>query len=101
MPPLKTIDCIYNYDHEKSQLLNDFFARQTDLDESNASVPYIAPHNVKSPLNFIIFTPVGVEGVLNSLVTENASGPNELNNQILKELAKEHSNPLLHSLATH
>ena len=48
----------------ESQQVDDFFTRQTDLDPSNASVPYIAFS--KFQFNADFFTPIEVESVLNA-----------------------------------
>ena len=69
---------------KKAQLLNDFFTQQTYLDESNAKLPNLAPFNGTSALDSIILNSIEVESVLKSLASGKASGPNGLNNCILK-----------------
>ena len=54
----------------------------------------MAPFNGTSELDSIILNSIEVESVLKSLASGKASGPNELNNGILKELSKELAQPL-------
>ena len=94
IPPLEKNGTVFVDEFEKAQLLNDFFTQQTHLDESNANLPNFAPFNGTSELDSIILNSIEVESVLNSLVSGKASGPNGLNNRILKELSKELAQPL-------
>ena len=57
-------------------------------------LPNLAPFNGTSELDFIILNSIEVESVLKSLASGKASGPNGLNNRILKELSKELAQPL-------
>ena len=63
------------------------------LDEQNASLPELTCV-ANSRLSSIVLTPNEVQLVLKSLPTGKASGPNGINNRILKELAMEISLPL-------
>ena len=54
----------------------------------------MAPFNGTSELDSIILNSFEVENVLKSLASGKASGPNGLNNRILKELSKELAQPL-------
>ena len=94
IPPLAINGCILNDDHDKARVLNEFFSRQSLLDDSNAVLPDLTPHATNSVLDTIIITPLEVESSLKSLDTCKASGPNGLSNRILKELSKELSTPL-------
>ena len=94
IPPLEKNGTIYVDEFEKAQLLNDFFTQQTHLDESNANLPNLVPFNGTSELDSIILNSIEVESVLKSLASGKASGPNGLNNRILKELSKELAQPL-------
>ena len=64
-----------------------FFRDQTVLNDQNAVLPNIIPYNVT--LETVTLTSLEVESVLKTLVLGKASGPNGLNNIILKELAHE------------
>ena len=66
-----------------------FFRDQTVLNDQNAVLPNIIPYNVTSSLETVTLTLLEVESVLKTLVLGKASGPNGLNNRILKELAHE------------
>ena len=70
-----------------------FFTQQTLLDEQNASLPHTmdAPRNT---LNSFIITSDEVESILRSLPTGKASGPDSINNKILKDFAHPLSTPL-------
>ena len=52
------------------------------------------PSVIISELNTIVLTPLEVESVLKTLTVGKASGPNVLNNRILKELSSQLSFPL-------
>ena len=51
------------------------------------------PSVINSELNTIVLTPLEVESVLKTLTVGKASGPNGLNNRILKELSSQLSFP--------
>ena len=71
---------------DKASLLNDFFVGQTNLDESQASLPSdtTTPDN---NLNSISTSPSEVASTLKSLQLGKATVPDAINNSILKELA--------------
>ena len=78
---------------DKATILNDYFTEQSSLDDSNANLP--ADLNIQDfTLNSISITTNEVESVLKALQTGKASGPDAINNRILKELAKPLSFPL-------
>ena len=78
---------------EKATILNDYFIEQSSLDDSNANLP--ADLNIQDfTLNSISITANEVESVLKAHQTGKASGPDAINNKILKELAKPLSFPL-------
>ena len=79
---------------KKATLLNDFFQLQTLLNDQNAALPDIPRYNGESKLSTIALTPLEVESVLKTLVVGKASGPNGVNNRILKELSREIYQPL-------
>ena len=73
--------------------INDYFTVQSSLDDSDANLP--ADLNIPDfSLNSISITANEVESVLKALQTGKASGPDAINNRILKELAKPLSFPL-------
>ena len=84
---------IYTDEKEKAYLLNHFFQSQTVLDEQNASLPELTCVT-NAILSSIVLTPNEVQVVLKSLSMGIASGPDGINNYILKELANEISLPL-------
>ena len=93
LPPIEQNGTIYTDDQDKAHLLNNFFCDQTVLNDQNAVLPNITPFNVTSSLETVTLTSLDVESVLKTLVLGKASGPNGLNNRILKELAHEISAP--------
>ena len=73
--------------------MNNFFVAQTELDETQATLPpdITLP---KHSLNFLSTTPFEVATMLKSLQLGKAAGPDAINNRVLKELAKPLSFPL-------
>ena len=94
IPPLDHNGRLYTEEQEKANLLNEFFCEQTVLNDQNAVLPIITPYTVASRFTELVLTPDEVESLLKSLADGKASGPNGLNNKILKELASEISEPL-------
>ena len=78
---------------EKAEILNAHFQTQNTLDERNASLPS-ANFDHDNTLHTVHFTPSEVENVLKSLNTRKATGPDCINNRILKELSRPLSSPL-------
>ena len=93
IPPLLKDDKIYTEEIDKASLMNDFFVGQTILDESKAPLPPTVPPSDNS-LNSILTSPAEVESVLKSLQLGKATGPDAINNRILRELATPLSFPL-------
>ena len=93
LPQLKCNDIIYSDDEQKAEKLNDFFTQQTFLDEQNASLPRTR-HVTRNILDSFIVTSDEVESILWSLPTGKASGPDTINNRILRDLAHPLSTPL-------
>ena len=77
----------------KAKLLNDFFVSQTTLDDSAAVLPDIA-FPVVDTLNNIMITSEEVKTVLQTIKLGKSSGPDNINNRILKEIAIPISEPL-------
>ena len=93
IPPLEKDGSIYSDSKDKADIFNTFFANQSSLDDSNASLSDITP----VPLlvfESITFTPTEVESVLKSLKTGKAAGPDAINNNLLIELAQPLAPPL-------
>lgn len=94
VPPIEQNGTLYTEAQEKADLLNTFFCEQTMLNAENAVLPNITPYVVTSHLADIVLNPSEVKSVLKTLATGKASGPNGLNNSVIKELANEISDPL-------
>jgi hypothetical protein len=80
-------------DYEKSEILNDYFIEQTTLNDIGKNIPILEPE-IPSKLEQIRFTPSEVEDVLKVLKLGKATGPDGINNEILRELSSELSKPL-------
>ena len=93
IPPLNVDDAVYSDGVDKANKLNDFFTEQTVLDESNTSLP---PLSDLPPFKFdsISVSSDEVTSVLTSLNVGKASGPDSINNRLLKELAQPLTLPL-------
>ena len=92
-PPLCKDDIVYTNDHDKANILNQFFTDQTILGDSNASLPsfnQILPYKLES----ISISAFKVEDILKTLKTGKAAGPDSIDNKLLKELARPLSAPL-------
>ena len=93
IPPLNVNGDIYSDNTDKATILNYYLTEQLSLDDSNANLP--ADLNISDfTFNSISITANEVESVLKALQTGKASGPDAINNRILKELAKPLSFPL-------
>ena len=79
---------IYTDEHDKANILNNFFRNQTILDETDATLPDQVPHVDRPQLFSIVLSPVEVESILKTLTVGKASGPNALNNRVLRENSK-------------
>ena len=76
----------------KANLLNDYFASQTHLPDENAIVPNIC--NSQTRLSTLAFTAEEVRSVLDCLPLGKASGSDDINNRVLRELSNEVCTPL-------
>ena len=84
IPPLFH-ENIYVADNDgKANILNNYFAEQTVLDDHLASLLELV-ERAGPTLNTIVFSPTQVEELLSSLKLGRASGPDNINNKILKE----------------
>ena len=87
-------DNVYTNEMDKANLLNDHFQCQTILNEQNAILPPLPPPAYHTQLNLIILTPpLEVESTLQTWKVGKASGPNGLNNRILRELSSQLASP--------
>ena len=94
IPPLENNGHIITDEYEKANVFNEYFQSQTILDDLNARLPELPPPSYHTQLNSIVITPLEVESILKTLKLGKASGPNGLNNRVLKELSKELASPL-------
>ena len=93
VPPLYKDNINYTEEGDKATLMNNFFVAQSELDETQATLPpdiTLPEHS----LNFLSSSPFKVETMLKSLQLGKATGPDAINNRVLKELAKPLSFPL-------
>ena len=81
--PIKDNDTIYVNDNEKANLLNAYFKTQSDLNDANKEVPHINTTN-QNRLSAIETTPDEVKSIIDTLKTEKAAGPDNINNCILR-----------------
>ena len=93
IPPLQNEDSVISDDLDKANILNDFFRAQTLIDETNTVLSQLDPYIVDSNIYSLHFSPVKIESVLKSLKTGKATGPDGINNRILRELSKDHAVP--------
>ena len=93
IPPLESNGNVYTNEIDKANLLNDHFQSQTTLNEQNAILPPLPPPAYHTQLNSIILTLLEVESTLRTLKVGKASGPNGLNNRILRELSSQLASP--------
>ena len=103
-PPLHTNNQIIVNDRQKAVAFNNFFAKASDLDDSNHPLPD-EDFNVQNQLNHIIITEIDVMDQLAIINTNKAYGPDGVPPRLLKEAKNVISKPLSHlfnkSLQTH
>ena len=88
IPPLKSDNSYISNPYEKANFLNDYFQKQTLLNDRGMTPPDLPPLH-ENILQTIELTPYEVQYVLKYLPTGKASGPDGINNRILKEIATE------------
>ncbi|MCG7879453.1 MAG: reverse transcriptase domain-containing protein [Candidatus Thiodiazotropha taylori] len=93
LPPIEHNNKLYTDDHDKANILNDYFQSQSSLNDKDAYLPAILPSPVTTELSTIVLTIAEVESVLKILPVGKATGPNGLSNRILRELSQELSYP--------
>ena len=103
IPPLECDGNLIFDDTKKSELLNDFFCKQTNLDEQTAP-PELTDIQTDG-LEQILITENEVEDILKTLDVSKATGPDMINPRLLKEAASILKYPLCKlfnlSLSTH
>ena len=93
IPPIFDEGSYISDSNKKAKLLNDFFVNQIILDDTGATLPTLLLPD-REPLNNITITNDEVRSVLQTLKLGKSSGPDNINNRILKELANPISKPL-------
>ena len=94
IPPLNSNNNVITDATEKANLFNDFFTAQTVINDQNVEVPDVVNHTFISELDIVILTADEVRSVLKSLPIGKASGPDDISNRVLKELADQIAIPL-------
>ncbi len=94
IPPLQHNDMIVDDNTAKANILNNFFRDQTLLEEPPNHSPILHPYAVTNNLETITLTEAETENILSSLPLGKASGPDGINNRVLKELKSELAIPL-------
>ena len=92
-PSLKENDIIYTDDKEKANLLYLYFKTQSDLNDAGKKLPHIIQSNPNN-LTQLVTNPTEVKSILETLQTGKASGPDNINNYVLKTCSSELSHPL-------
>ena len=67
IPPLKINDDIYDDDTDKANILNSYFQKQSQINDSEANVPNSDFNNDRPKLSSILITPLEVKSVLQTL----------------------------------
>ncbi len=94
IPPLiKTDQTFATSDQEKANTLNDYFISISSVDDSEAVLPNITL-KTNNTLSNIHITEQEIRDVLSNLVTNKASGPDEISHRMLKETRMTISEPL-------
>ena len=78
IPPLNKDGVTFEDDNDKANILNDYFADQTSLDETHATLPPDPPDNLPH-FDSVTVSPEEVELTLRSLSTGKAAGPDGIN----------------------
>lgn len=96
IPPLKNPETeeLNFTDVDIANLLNDYFIKQTYIDNSDKPVPDLGSAETVNTLPRITIDAAEIEDVLRSLKTDKASGPDGISNRILREASHELSQPL-------
>ena len=84
---------VVNGDLDKAKLLNSFFSSQSIIDDSDKEVPDL-DYNNEHVLEQITITELDVNGILSTLDTSKAPGPDLISPKMLKEAANVLAYPL-------
>ena len=96
IPPLTVDGKVYDNDIDKAFLFNEFFSKQTEIDESSSCLPNTNASTLTTNfISSIILKQNEVYDTLSSLDTSKACGPDLINPRLLKEAASIISYPLL------
>ena len=78
-------------DISKSNIMNDFFVKQSDIDDSNQVLPPVTSNESQQILETIVIQLLVLEvtDAIKSLVIGKASGPIGMNNRILVEVSSQ------------
>ena len=93
IPPMENNNEIYTEDKDKAKLLNNYLKAQSSLNDDGKILPYVNKINAND-LSVRITSPDEVKSVLETLKIGKASGPDYINNYMLKMCAAELSEPL-------
>ena len=92
--PLNKDATIISSNVDKANVFNHYFISQCQLNDDNSPLPDMNFPNDIPVLENIVLTPDEVKDTLKSLKLGKASGPDGINNRVLKELAFELASPL-------
>ena len=94
IPPLSEDSNIITNNKEKTTLFNKYLTSQMQLNDENVPLPNLTvPNNILLIQNITIM-PGEVKDILSTLKLDKSSGPDGINNRVLKELSTELANPL-------
>lgn len=95
VPPLIVNGQVYENDKDKVYIFNEFFCKQTEIDESSSHLPNCtASPSVSNNLSTITLSQEEVYIILNNLYISKASDPDLISHRLLKETASVISYPL-------
>lgn len=84
IPILETENGLIESDHDKTEVLNDFFIQQSTINDSNATLPPFVPPEYNTLDNINISQTEVLKAII-SLDINKASGPDLINPKLLKE----------------
>ena len=85
IPPLNKDAIILSSNVDKANIFNDYFLSQCQLNDDNTPLPDMNIPNDIPVLENIVLTPDEVKDTLQYLKLGKASGPDGINNRVLKE----------------
>ena len=93
IPPFDQDGTIHSEDFDKANVSNDFFCKHSMLNDEKASLPEL-PLFDPVGLSNIVVSSDDIESVIKALPIRKATGPDGINNCILREMAHELSSPI-------